>query len=68
MREVIINPNSYGFHQKKQFFEGQSWLKFNNFRLVLGMTLKIDTFVRKVLKLSVEGNQQGTFLHFPLSS
>ena len=50
MREVIINPNS---PEKPIFFDGQSWFKFNNFRLVLGMTLKIYSFVRKGLKLKV---------------
>ena len=47
MRGGIINPNS---PEKPIFFEGRSWFKFNNFRLVLGMTLKLYSFVRKGLK------------------
>ena len=55
MREVIINPNSYRFHQKNRFFWEAILVlsKFNNFRLVLGMSLKIYSFVRKELKLKV---------------
>ena len=53
MREVIITPNSFGSVQKNQFFEGQSWFKFSNLRLVLGMTLKIYSCVKKRLKLKV---------------
>ena len=53
MREVILTPNLYRFDQKSQFFEGRSWFKLNNFRLVLSMTLKIYSCVRKGLKLKV---------------
>ena len=62
MREVIINPNSYGFHQKKQFFEGQSWtgIRYDPENLQL--------CEKSIKTKSVEGNQQGTFLHFPLPS
>ena len=41
------------FSRKTDFFEGRSWFKFNNFRLVLGIILKIYSFVRKGLKLKV---------------
>ena len=33
--------------RKNNFFKGWFQFKFNNFRLVLGMTLKIYSFVRK---------------------
>ena len=39
--------------KKKHFFETLSWLKFNNLRLGLGMTVKVYTSVAKVLKLKV---------------
>ena len=48
MREVIIT-----IYQKKRFFKGWSWFKFNNLELVLGMALKFYTNVAKVLKLKV---------------
>ena len=38
---------------KKHFFEAWSWLKFNNLRLALAMTMKVYTIVAKVLKLKV---------------
>ena len=43
------------FHltRKITFFEGWSWFKFNNLRLVLGMTLKFYTSLTKLLKLKV---------------
>ena len=53
MREVIIPQNLYGFEQKNNFFKGWFQFKFNNFRLVLGMTLKIYSCVRKGLQLKV---------------
>ena len=39
--------------RKNNFFKGWFWFKFNNFRLVLGMTLKIFSCVRKRLQLKV---------------
>ena len=42
MREVLILQ---GFDQKKQFFEGCSWFKFNKLGLVLSMALKFYTSV-----------------------
>ena len=53
MREVIITPILEGFDQKKQFFEGCFWFKFNNLGLVLGMALKFNTKLAERLKLKV---------------
>ena len=39
--------------RKATFFEGWSWLKFNNLELALGMVLKFYTKVEKGLKLKV---------------
>ena len=39
--------------RKTTFFEGWSWLKFNNLGLVLGTNLKFYTSVAKRLKLKV---------------
>ena len=38
---------------KTAFFEGSSWLKFNNLGVALGMALKFYTSVTKELKLKV---------------
>ena len=68
MREAMITEVFHRFDLKKRFFfEVQSWLKFNNLRLVLSMALKFYRYVGKKLKFkvkSVERNQQGIFLHF----
>ena len=53
MREAIITLMFQGFVQKKQFFEGWSWFKFNNLGLRPGVTVKFYTSVAKVLKLKV---------------
>ena len=53
MREVIITPILEGFDQKKQFFEGCFWFKFNNLGLVPGMALKFNTNVAERLNLKV---------------
>ena len=53
MTEVIITSISEGFDQKKQFFEGCFWFKFNNFGLALAMALKFHTNVIEKLKLKV---------------
>ena len=53
MREVIITPILEGFDQKKQFFEGYFWFKFNNFGLALGMALKFNSNVAERLRLKV---------------
>ena len=53
MREVVITSIFWGFDQKKHFFEGWSWFKFNYLGLALGMTLKLYTSVAKTLKLRV---------------
>ena len=53
MREVIIISILKGFDQKKHFFEGWSWFKFNNLGLALGMNLKFYSSVKKGLKLIV---------------
>ena len=54
MKEVIITPILYGFDQKKQFFEGCSWFKFNTLGLALSMTLKFYKIAAKGLKLKVK--------------
>ena len=43
LREVIITSTLRGFDQKKHFFEGWSWLKFNNLEQALSMALKLYT-------------------------
>ena len=48
MREVVITSIFWGFDQKKHFFEGWSWFKFNYLGLALGMTLKLYTSVAKI--------------------
>ena len=53
LKEVIITSIWWGFDQKKQFFEGCSWVKFDNLELALGMTLKFYAIVTKQLKLKV---------------
>ena len=53
MREVIITSILKGFDQKKHFFEGCFWFKFNNLELALGMALKSNINVAKRLKLKV---------------
>ena len=42
------------FTRKTNFFEGWSWLKFNNLGLGLSMALKFYTSVAKVLKVKVK--------------
>ena len=67
MTEVVITEIYTDLTRKTDYFEGWSWFKFNNLRVVLVMTLKFYSCVEKRLKLkvkSVEGNQQRTFLHF----
>ena len=49
MRKVFITSILYGFDQKKQFFEGCCWFKFNNLGLALCMTLKFYRTVAKGL-------------------
>ena len=44
---IIITSILKEFEQKTNFFEGCTWLMFNNFRLELGMTL---TFYSSVVK------------------
>ena len=59
MKEVVITEIYMGLTRKTDFFEGWSWFKFNNLRLVLGITLKFYSCVEKRVKLkvkSVEGN------------
>ena len=45
--------------RKNNFFEGWSWLKFNNLELALGMALKFCTRVAKGLKRKVCGLMWG---------
>ena len=54
MREVIITSVLKGFYQKNTFFDGWSWLNFNNLGLALGMALKFHTNLAKGLKLKPE--------------
>ena len=54
MREVVTTSILSGFDQKNCFFEGWSWLKFNNLELALGTNLKFYTSVPIVLKLKVK--------------
>ena len=49
MREVIITSIWQGFDQKNHFFEGWSFLEFNNLGLALDMALKSYTSVVKGL-------------------
>ena len=51
MREVIIISILKGFGQKKHFFEGWFWFKFNDLWLALGTSLQFYTGADKVLKL-----------------
>ena len=53
MREVTITSVLHRFHQKNQFFEGQSWFKLNNLGLALRIALIFYINVTKGLKLSV---------------
>ena len=53
MREVIITSILKGFDQKKHFFEGCFWFKFNNLELALGMALKFNINVAERLELKV---------------
>ena len=54
MTKVIIASILYkDLTRKAAFFEGWSWLKFNNFGLALGTNLKFYTSVAKKLKLKV---------------
>ena len=52
MREVIITVLQ-GFDQRKEFFDGCAWFKFNNLGLALDMVLTFDISVAKGLKLKV---------------
>ena len=52
--EKLSQPQFYkDLTRKTAFFEGWSWFKFNNLRLVLGTNLKFYTSVAKGLKLKV---------------
>ena len=69
MREVIITQILYGFDQKTRFFEGCSWFKFNNLRLVLCKAVKVYSSMGRRLKLKLRkcwGKLVGGLLHFLL--
>ena len=52
--EKLSQPQFYkDLVRKNNFFEGPSWLKFNNLRLALGVALKFYTSVTKGLKLKI---------------
>ena len=53
MREVIITSILEGFDQKKKYFCGVFWFKFNNLGLAIGMALKFNTNLAERLKLKV---------------
>ena len=53
MTEVIITSILEGSDQKKQFFEGCFWFKFNNLGLALAMALKFNSNLVERLKLKV---------------
>ena len=53
VREVIITLILLALDQKNLFFWGDSWFKFNNLGLALGIALKFYTSVAKELKLKV---------------
>ena len=53
MRQVIITQMLYGFDQKNRYFEGWSWFRFNNLRLVLNKALKFYSNMAKRLKLKL---------------
>ena len=53
MIDVIITSILQEFDQKNNFFEGCSWLKFNNLKLALGKALEFYTSVANGLKLKV---------------
>ena len=56
MREVIIIPFYKDLIGKNAlFFEGWSWLKFNNLGLAIGTYSKFYTSVAKEIKLKSEG-------------
>ena len=53
--EKLSEPQFYkDLPKKNNFFEGWSWLKFNNLRLALGTNLEFYTSVAKGLKLKVK--------------
>ena len=56
MREVIITQILYGFDHKTDF-EGCSWFKFNDWRLVLGMAMIFYRSVAKGFKLKVRSQK-----------
>ena len=54
LREKLSQPQFYqDLTRKNAFFEGWSWLKFNNLGLALGTNLKFYTCLAKALKLKV---------------
>ena len=53
MREVIITQILYELDQKTRYFEGWSWFKFNNLRLVLCKALKVYSSMGRRLKLKL---------------
>ena len=56
------------FEQKMNFFEGCSWIQFNNLGPVLGVALKFNSSVAKGLKLKVRKfwGQIHTFVEVPV--
>ena len=54
LSKKLSQPQLYkDLTRKTAFFEGWSWLKFNNLGLALGTNLKFNTSLSKGLKLKV---------------
>ena len=53
MKVVIISGILSGLDQKNHLFEEQSWSKFNNLGLALGIALTFFSSMAKGLKLKV---------------
>ena len=53
MKVVIISAILSGLDQKNHLFEEQSWSKFNNLGLALGIALTFFSSMAKGLKLKV---------------
>ena len=64
MKEVIKTSLLWEFDQKKHFFEGYCWFKFNNFGLALGKALKFYTGATKGLKVRDFGGLNPMFVEF----
>ena len=57
IREFTATSIFYKFHQENLFFEGCSWIKFNNLEVALGMALNFLHHCGKRFKLKVKSLQ-----------